>query len=149
MFVAMDAPARLRELSLTGAVHITGSGLDPLRASSCLMKLDLSLVGRHENPKLMTTFKLSEEAVLPILLDHIHAEEGPSYMWKNHNSHSLICIRLPHIWSKGKSPALKKFISKCNESRLEGEKIMKPPYRKETFYCANCANYREEDKVFK
>lgn len=58
----------LRSLKLAGCINITGRGLRPLICSSSIERLDLSLVGRNDEPDLDPEPLLSEKSVSPILL---------------------------------------------------------------------------------
>lgn len=71
--ICINAQSTLKKLILTGCTNITGSGLTPLHASSVLEMIDLSLVGKFQNPKSIEKKEgkgvaaLSEEIVIPIL----------------------------------------------------------------------------------
>ena len=62
----VDAANKLKVLKLAGCVNITGRGLDILR-SAALEQIDLSLVGKHESPKIEPEPSLLESEVIPIL----------------------------------------------------------------------------------
>jgi len=47
---AIDAINNLRSLRLTNCINISGAGLEPLRGSTIIQQIDLSLVGDHESP---------------------------------------------------------------------------------------------------
>lgn len=63
----INANAKLKRLKLSGCVNITGSGLTPLRRSTTIEQLDLSLVGEHQHPVLDPKPRLALECVVPIL----------------------------------------------------------------------------------
>ena len=75
ILLCIGANAKLNTLKLTGCVNITGAGLDPLRGSVVLEKIDLSLVAEHKSPVLDPEPLISCEHVLPIL-DSIIGREG-------------------------------------------------------------------------
>ena len=54
--LSIDAINNLKTLRLTNLLNITGIGLEPLRESTMIEKIDLSLVGDHEIPKLISSF---------------------------------------------------------------------------------------------
>ncbi|KAK1740851.1 hypothetical protein QTG54_008103 [Skeletonema marinoi] len=70
----IDAANRVKKLKLTNCIHITGAGLEPLRGSSIIEQIDLSLVGKHQSPRLSSRPPISREFVLPILDSIIEAE---------------------------------------------------------------------------
>jgi len=76
-------------LKLTNCINITGAGLEPLRGSSTIEQIDLSLVGSHESPRLRPHPPISREFVLPIL-DSIIEREGCS----------LRHLQFPSAWSE-------------------------------------------------
>jgi len=56
----------LKRLKLCGCTNIKGIGLNPLRGSTVLVEqIDISLVGRYDNPYPAPESKISEEAVAP------------------------------------------------------------------------------------
>jgi hypothetical protein len=67
ILVTIDAVNTVKVLKLTNCYGMTGAGLEPLRGSTVLKLLDLSLVSRHENPRLEVETMISEAAVIPIL----------------------------------------------------------------------------------
>ena len=71
---SINAADRLLCLRLTNCTNITGSGLEPLRGSSKLWHLDLSLAPKHQNVENFSlslyrkkALALSMQRVLPIL----------------------------------------------------------------------------------
>lgn len=60
----IDASHKLKSLKMTGCTLIRGHGLQPLRHSTVLQRLDIAIVKDREHP-----FRLSEEVVLPIVHD--------------------------------------------------------------------------------
>ena len=67
ILLSIDAVNNLRTLRLTNLLNITGMGLEPLRGSTMIEKIDLSLVGDHESPELSPAPPISCTEVLPIL----------------------------------------------------------------------------------
>ena len=94
----------LKRLKLCGCVNITGYGLNPLRGSTVLEQIDLSLVGRYDNPHPAPKSKISEEAVVPIL-DSIISADGCSLKY----------IQFPYKWCGGSSDLIRDFQERFNE----------------------------------
>jgi len=65
--LSIDAVNNLKTLRLTNLLNISGIGLEPLRGSTMIEKIDLSLVGDHESPDLSPAPPISCTEVLPIL----------------------------------------------------------------------------------
>ncbi|KAK1735777.1 hypothetical protein QTG54_013483 [Skeletonema marinoi] len=72
----VDAVNKLKILRLTNCINITGVGLESLRGSDIIEKIDLSLVGEHEDQSLLPEPPISCEHVLPILDTIINVEGG-------------------------------------------------------------------------
>ena len=64
---SIDAPKKIKSLKLTHCIGITGTGLRPLRGSSVLERIDLSLVSTHESPTIDPEPVISASLVVPIL----------------------------------------------------------------------------------
>eukprot|EP00984_Skeletonema_dohrnii_P020594 scaffold10077_cov83-Skeletonema_dohrnii-CCMP3373.AAC.2 len=86
----IDAVNNLKRLRLTNCINITGVGLDPLRGSTIIQQIDLSLVGDHESPMLDPEPPISCTDVLPILGSIIERGEDCSLkhlvfpkVWRN------------------------------------------------------------------
>ena len=75
----------LKRLKLCGCINIEGEGLRPLWASLVLEQIDISLVGKHENPLVNPQPKISYE-IVPILQSIIT------------RSGSLKYIQFPEKW---------------------------------------------------
>ena len=83
ILIAIKANQTLKKLMLTNCTNIIGGGLSPLRSSTVLELLDLSLVDKYESPhNLHHTYnghlqreKISHEAILPIV-ESILASDG-------------------------------------------------------------------------
>lgn len=85
----IDAVNNLKRLRITNCINISGSGLEPLRGSTIIEQIDLSLVGDGEDPRLDPEPPISCELVTPIL-DRIIEREGCSikhlqfpYRWRS------------------------------------------------------------------
>ena len=63
--LAIDGLHKIKSLKLTNCIGITGSGLEPLRGSTVLQYIDLSLVGDHENPSIDPEPPISASVVIP------------------------------------------------------------------------------------
>ncbi|KAL7450252.1 hypothetical protein ACHAWC_004423 [Mediolabrus comicus] len=88
----IDAVHKLKILKLTNCINITGVGLEPLRGSRIIAKIDMSLVGEHKSPLLNPEPPISRDVVLPIL-DSILDGEGSALKqiqfpkkWRNLNA---------------------------------------------------------------
>ena len=68
MLLCIDAVNKLKQLKLTNCVNIAGAGLEPLRGSSVIEVIDLSLVAYHQNPSITPEPSISCDDVLPILI---------------------------------------------------------------------------------
>ncbi|KAK1740855.1 hypothetical protein QTG54_008107 [Skeletonema marinoi] len=86
----IDAVNKVKKLKLTNCINITGVGLEPLRGSTIIEQIDLSLVGKHQSPILKPNPSISCEIVLPIL-DSIIEREG---CWLSH-------VQFPSVWHWG------------------------------------------------
>eukprot|EP00986_Skeletonema_menzelii_P000109 scaffold16_cov147-Skeletonema_menzelii.AAC.8 len=76
--LSIDAVNNLKTLRLTNLLNISGIGLEPLRGSTIIEKIDLSLVGDHEIPKLCPEPPISCTDILPILDSIIDMGEASS-----------------------------------------------------------------------
>ena len=87
VLLSIDAVNKLKTLKLTNCIKITGAGLEPLRGSTMIEQIDLSLVEKHQSPDLKPPPPISCEFVLPIL-DSIIEREGCS----------LRHLQFPYVW---------------------------------------------------
>lgn len=71
--LACEGAHTLHKLKLANCLNITGRGLEPLRGSTALQFIDLSLVGQFESPEIEGGL-LSETIVIPILQSIIDTE---------------------------------------------------------------------------
>ena len=67
VLLCIDAQNKTKSLKFTNCNGITGSGLEPIRESVVLERIDLSLVGDHEDPNIYNEPAISAPVVLPIL----------------------------------------------------------------------------------
>ena len=74
ILMCIDAVHKLKILKLTNCINITGVGLEPLRGSRIIAKIDLSLVGEHKSPLLDPEPPISRDVVLPILNSILNGE---------------------------------------------------------------------------
>lgn len=74
----IDAKNNLKRLNLTHCFGIVGQGLEPLRESKVLEKLDLGLVRQIEVPQIFTDAQISDEIVCAIL-NGILSVEGNTF----------------------------------------------------------------------
>ena len=81
----------LKKLKLCGCINITGIGLHPLRGSTVLEQIDISIAGKNEKPKINPEPQISGEAVVPILESIISI-----------NGCSLKYIKFPRKWRVGR-----------------------------------------------
>ena len=93
VLLAINAVSNLKTLRLTNLLNITGICLEPMRGSTTIEKIDLSLVGDHESPDLSPVPPISCMEVLPIL-DSIIDMVGSS---------SLKLLTFPKKWRKERS----------------------------------------------
>ena len=90
VLLSIDAVNNLKRLRLTNCIHITGVGLEPLRGSTIIQQIDLSLVGVHESCKLDSAPPISCAEVIPILDSIIERGEDCS------SEH----LQFPNEWRK-------------------------------------------------
>ena len=90
ILLSIDAINNLKTLRLTNLLNITGIGLEPLRGSTVIEKIDLSLVGDNQTPDISPAPPISCTDVLPIL-DSIIDMGGAS---------SLKLLIFPKKWRK-------------------------------------------------
>ena len=103
VLVILDAGHTLLKLKLANCLNITGRGLEPLRGSTALQFIDLSLVGQFvkvseiDDPEVEGGV-LSVEIVTPVLQSIIDAE-----------GNALRYLALPHKWRAALSEPLALF----------------------------------------
>lgn len=111
VLVCIDAVNTIKKLKLRGCYHIDGHGLEPLRGSSVLESIDLSLVGAdngvdssNESPDVFPPPDISFDSVASILESIIDNDES-----------SLKHIQLPKKWRMEQGGSLARFLSKYNQ----------------------------------
>ncbi|KAK1740850.1 hypothetical protein QTG54_008102 [Skeletonema marinoi] len=110
VLTCIDAVNRLKTLKLTNCINIIGVGLEPLRGSTIIEQIDLSLVEKYQSPWLSPKPPISCELVLPIL-DSIIEREGCS----------LRHVQFPSVWSeRGERVQFEQFIGRYNEMISRG-----------------------------
>ena len=87
ILIYTDAVNNVKRLKLTNCFAITGAGLEPLRGSSIIEQIDLSVVYNTHQPDLDPQPLISCEHVLPIL-DSIIEREGCALKY----------IQFPFVW---------------------------------------------------
>lgn len=95
----IDAQNKTKSLKFTNCIGITGSGLEPIRESTVLERIDLSLVGDHESPAIDPEPPISAETVTPILENILNTENN-----------SLIHVQLPKKWRETESDIMSDFM---------------------------------------
>ncbi len=115
----IDAFNKLKRLRLTNCIKITGVGLEPLRGSTIIELVDLSLTDDGESPRLDPDPPISSELVLPILDSIVAAERC-----------ELKHLQFPHKFRTGRSTDsdFHAFILRYNEMRDN----------RDTIACLNC-----------
>ena len=103
MLVCIDAKLNLKRLNLTYCVGIIGQGLEPLRGSTVLEKLDLALVRQMEMPQAFNDMQLSEEVVYDILYGILEVD-GNKFQrlqvplaWCNNGENNCLSERLTQL----------------------------------------------------
>jgi len=101
ILLAIDAVNKIKSLKFTNCLEITGSGLQPLTGSTMLERIDLSLVGDHENPNITPEPPISVELVVPILNSIIER-----------NDNVLVHVQFPKKWRVERSVVLTQFLQR-------------------------------------
>jgi hypothetical protein len=89
VLLCVDSVNTVKRLKLANCISITGIGLEPLRGSTMIEQIDLSLVGKHQSPEIDPEPPISCEAVLPIL-DSIISQGG--FLLKH--------LQFPYKWQR-------------------------------------------------
>ena len=143
---SVDATNNLEELKLTNCIGVVGHGLQSLRGSTVLKKIDLSLFGRYENAANGLDGLISIEAVVPILLSILEGQKC-----------SLKYVQLPFRWRHNSTNVrLERFIERynrvlvkcdCCNSTVEGKRVgdYRTCYECNRHYCEKCDYLGEED----
>eukprot|EP00984_Skeletonema_dohrnii_P027837 scaffold17530_cov78-Skeletonema_dohrnii-CCMP3373.AAC.1 len=93
VLMCIDAVNNLKRLRLTNCINITGVGFEPIRGSTIIQQIDLSLVGDHESPKLDSEPPISCVEVISILDSIIQRGEDCS----------LEHLIFPKVWRKDRN----------------------------------------------
>jgi len=67
ILACIDAENNLKRLNLAHCFNIVGHGLNPLRRSTTIEKIDMGLVRKFEAPEMFSSAKISQEVVFDIL----------------------------------------------------------------------------------
>ena len=128
ILLCIDAVNELRRLKLTNCVAITGECLEPLRGSTIIEQIDLSLVTKHQSPDLFPAPPISCDVVVP-MLDSIIETEGCS----------LMHLQFPAKWRKRRGIGRVQF----HEFLLRYNEMMS---NRDIISCHKCSeNLSEED----
>ena len=107
LLACIDAVNTVMTLKLRGCTSITGHGLEPLRGSLVLKKLDLSLAGStitaNERAHLVPAPSICVDAVIPILHSIVDDERN-----------ILEHLQFPKTWRVVQDELLDEFLSKYN-----------------------------------
>ncbi len=120
----IDAANNLKRLKLTNCTNITGAGLGPLRGSTVIEQIDLSLFGDGENPRRLDPEPpISCDIVLPILHSIIERECALKH------------LQFPYKWrrlSRGSTDSVfHAFVERYDEMWQD----------RDTVRCLNCESY--------
>lgn len=88
LLLAVDGVNKINSLKLTHCFGVTGAGLAPLRGSTVLERIDLSLVGDYESPIIDGDTSISVYHVVPTLNSILDTD-----------GNSLVHIQFPRQWS--------------------------------------------------
>jgi len=115
VLLCIDAQNKTKSLKFTNCVGITGCGLELLMRSTVLERIDLSLVGDHENPAITPEPPISAAVVIPILNSILNTQ-----------GNSLVHVQLPKKWREERSDVLTQFLARfdrmLNERRFQCSK---------------------------
>ena len=115
VLLCIDAQNKTKSLKFTNCISITGSGLEPMRESVVLERINLSLVGDHDNPNIDPEPPISAAAVIPILTSILNTQ-----------GNSLVHVQLPKKWRVERSDILTQFLERLdrmlNERRFQCSK---------------------------
>jgi hypothetical protein len=126
----IDARINVKTLKLDGCMSIVGYGLEPLRRSSVIEEIDLSVLNEAKREELEQDPMLDEHHVVPILSTLLPPAVASS---------SLILIHFPKHWRERKRPVLTAFLGELN-SALQARN-----YRCSDQDCGEECNGREDD----
>jgi hypothetical protein len=149
----IDAVNNVKRLMLTNCTKITGVGLEPLRGSTIIELVDLSLAADGENPRFDIDPPISCETVLPIL-DSIITADTPCaikhlqfpYKWRRDRSaesafHAFI-VRYNQMWENRNTVACPCCDADLPESGLDWIRTQDSEwYGTQNYLCYQCANH--------
>ena len=113
----IDAVNKLKRLTVANCIKISGVGLKPLRGSTIIEQIDLSLVADGKNPRFVIDPPISCELVLPILDSIIVAERCV-----------VKYLQLPYKWRRDRSTASEfhAFLGRYNRMREYRDNVTCP-----------------------
>lgn len=94
VLLCIDAVNKLKRLRLTNCINVTGVCLEPLRGSTVIENIDLTLVGDHVTPILYPKPRISQDVVLPILDSIIEGGDNSR----------LKLLQFPWKWRENRTP---------------------------------------------
>ena len=104
VLLCIDAAKNVESLKLTRCYNITGRGLEPLRGSKTLERIDLSLVGDHDDPRVYIGIgKIKVKEVVPILKSIVINKSSGACPQLRH-------VQLPFQWRQEKKEELTYFM---------------------------------------
>ena len=108
VLLCIDAANNVESLKLTSCYNITGRGLEPLRGSKTLERIDLSLVGDHDDPRVYIGIgKIKVKEVVPILKSIVINKSIGACPQLRH-------VQLPFQWRKERKEELTYFMFAYN-----------------------------------
>mmetsp|Transcript_3606 Transcript_3606/g.7592 ORF Transcript_3606/g.7592 Transcript_3606/m.7592 type:complete len:383 (-) Transcript_3606:10-1158(-) len=162
VLLSIDAVNNLKRLRLTNCINISGAGLDPLRGSTIIQHIDLSLVGDHESAKLDPEPPISCAEVLPILDSIIERGEDcslehlqlPNEWRKERNTESdfhAFLTRFNNYLSSRADVCLKCSCNLSENNEIQMIDLAGSEYGTQNYTCYDCMNkycYECEDHLF-
>jgi len=155
VLLSIDAVNNLKKLRLTNCIHVTGVGLEPLRGSTIMQQINLSLVGDHESPKLDPEPPISCAEVIPILDSIIQRGEECSLkhlvfpkVWRNERNtesdfHAFLTRYNGYLSSRGD------ICLECSCNLHGGGRMLQMDgqyqYGTQNFTCYDCMNQYCDD----
>jgi len=103
VLLCIDAQNKIKSFKFTNCVGITGRGLESIRESVVLERIDLSLVGDYENPNIDPEPPISAAVVIPILTSILNTQ-----------GNSLVHVQLPKKWRVERSNILRQFLERLD-----------------------------------
>ena len=145
VLLCVDAVNTVKRVKLANCISITGVGLEPLRDSTMIEQIDLSLVEKQMSPSIDPEPPISCDAVLPIL-DSIISQDGCA----------LMHLQFPKKWQRTRGQQFEDFVTrynqtlrspddvrciKCNETLRWEEEEWIDTYDSQNYTCYECLNY--------